>query len=206
LDFIGALLFYIFEFIGDLLTPSVGPTSVGNSGCGRDMRIFDRSLRGIRILRAMRLGAALVLSYLHWRAKPLGRQATDPARSSRSESRSSRQSPEQHDSAIYRLVSGRYRSDDRASKDRRYSRSATLGALAAIVAFAVAWGLRSSSWPVTTTLTHLVESVFHPAITPSLVLSALQDGMDIYTIILAALAVIIVLRLRSVLRRTLFAP
>jgi hypothetical protein len=30
--------------------------------------------------------------------------------------------------------------------------------------------------------------------------------MDIYTIILAALAVIIVLRLRSVLRRTLFAP
>jgi hypothetical protein len=73
LDFIGALLFYIFEFIGDLLTPSVGPTSVGNSNCGRDMRIFDRSLRGIRILRAMRLGAALVLSYLHWRAKPLGR-------------------------------------------------------------------------------------------------------------------------------------
>jgi hypothetical protein len=104
--------------------------------------------------------------------------------------------------ARFRAISKRH---DRASKGRRYSRSATLAALAAIVAFAVAWGLRSSPWPVTTTLTHLVESVLHPSISPSLVLSALQDGVDIYTIIFAALAVFIVLRLRSG-RRTLFAP
>jgi hypothetical protein len=90
---------------------------------------------------------------------------------------------------------------DRASKLRRYYRSTKLAALAAIAAFAVVWGL-SSPW-----LKHIVESALHPSISPGLVLSAMQDGVDIYTIIFAALAVFIVLRLRSVLgRRTLFAP
>ena len=51
----------------------------------------------------------------------------------------------------FRAVSARH---DRASK-RRYYRSVKIAALAAIVAFAVSWGLLSSPWPVTTTLRHI---------------------------------------------------
>src|SRR5262249_5211126 len=52
----------------------------------------------------------------------------------------------------FRAVSERY---DRANELRRYYRSAKIAALAAIVAFAVVWGLGSSPWPVTTTLRHI---------------------------------------------------
>jgi hypothetical protein len=53
---------------------------------------------------------------------------------------------------------------------------------------------------------HLGESGLYLSISSGLVLSALQDGMDIYTIIFATLAVFIVLRLLSLLgRRTFFA-
>ena len=51
----------------------------------------------------------------------------------------------------FRAVSARH---DRASK-RWYYRSVKIAALAAIVAFAVSWGLVSSRWPVTTTLRHI---------------------------------------------------
>jgi excalibur calcium-binding domain-containing protein len=51
----------------------------------------------------------------------------------------------------FRAVSARH---ERASK-RRYYRSVKIAASAAIVAFAVSWGLVSSPWPVTTTLRHI---------------------------------------------------
>jgi hypothetical protein len=51
----------------------------------------------------------------------------------------------------FRAVSARH---DRAST-RWYYRSVKIAALAAIVAFAVSWGLVSSRWPVTTTLRHI---------------------------------------------------
>jgi hypothetical protein len=54
----------------------------------------------------------------------------------------------------FRAVSARH---DRASK-RRYYRSAKIAALAAIVAFAVVWGLGSSPWPVTITLRHVASA------------------------------------------------
>ena len=54
----------------------------------------------------------------------------------------------------FRAVSARH---DRASK-RRYYRSAKIAALAAIVAFAVVWGLGSSPWPVSTTLRHIASA------------------------------------------------
>ena len=41
---------------------------------------------------------------------------------------------------------------------RRYYRSAKIAALAAIVAFAVVWGLGSSPWPVMTTLRHIASA------------------------------------------------
>ena len=54
----------------------------------------------------------------------------------------------------FRAVSARH---DRASK-RRYYRSAKIAVLAAIVAFAVSWGLGSSPWPLTTTLRHIASA------------------------------------------------
>jgi hypothetical protein len=54
----------------------------------------------------------------------------------------------------FRAVSARH---DRASK-RRYYRSAKIAVLAAIVAFAVSWGLGSSPWPVMTTLRHIASA------------------------------------------------
>jgi hypothetical protein len=55
----------------------------------------------------------------------------------------------------FRAVSERH---DRANELRRYYRSAKIAALAAIVAFAVVWGLGSSPWPVMTTLRHIASS------------------------------------------------
>jgi hypothetical protein len=46
----------------------------------------------------------------------------------------------------------------RANELRRYYRSAKIAAMAAILAFAVAWGLGSSRWPVVTTLRHIASS------------------------------------------------
>src|SRR5262249_23121647 len=41
---------------------------------------------------------------------------------------------------------------------RRYYRSAKIAGMAAIVAFAVVWGLGSSPWPVTATLRHIASA------------------------------------------------
>jgi Excalibur calcium-binding domain len=54
----------------------------------------------------------------------------------------------------FRAVSARH---DRASK-RRYYRSAKIAVLAAIVAFAVSWGLGSSPWSVMTTMRHVASA------------------------------------------------
>ena len=46
----------------------------------------------------------------------------------------------------------------RHASKRRYYRSAKIAVLAAIVAFAVSWGLGSSPWPVMTTLRHIASA------------------------------------------------
>jgi len=57
-----------------------------------------------------------------------------------------------------RNLQRRFRAVSERHDPGRYYRSAKIAALAAIVAFAVVWGLGSSPWPVMTTLRHIASA------------------------------------------------
>src|SRR5262245_55196244 len=57
-----------------------------------------------------------------------------------------------------RLRAGSLLPTTRANEVRRYYRSAKIAVMAAILAFAVVWGLGSSPWPVVTTLKHITSA------------------------------------------------